>query len=221
MKHALIVLLAAATLAASPRRQDTLLDRAAAIYTKAKTARGTFEQTMTNPLTGSTAVAHGEFFQQMPNRFAVRFSDPKGDRIVNDGKSIWVYVPSTTPGQVIKIPSGDPSASTIDPTQLLTAGFRKHLDVVELGASTVAGQSTRGYALTPKSADAPFTKATVWVNTSDATVKQFEVTDPSGLVRRVLLHKLSVNAPVNASEFSFKPPKGVKVYDQAAMMGRK
>jgi outer membrane lipoprotein carrier protein len=216
--HYTSLVLAAAALLAAPR-QDDLLDRASAQYASTKSSTGAFEQTLTNPLTGTTMTSRGEFYQAMPNRFAVRFTDPKGDRIVNDGKSIWVYVPSTSPGQVIKVPAGSNSANTMDPTQLLTQGVRNRFTVAENGTATIGTSATKAYTLTPKSADAPFTKAKVWINTSDATLRQFEVTDATGLVRRVLITKVSLNAPVKSSEFSFKAPKNVKVFDQSALMG--
>ena len=226
MQQTLLAVFAAALVAAPTlapgsrpvRPQDSLLDRASAVWARSKSTRATFEQTMTNPLTGNAMTARGEFFHQ-PNRFAVRFTDPSGDRIVNDGKSIWVYVPSSAPGQVIKVPAHSPGVAATDPTVLLAQGVRSRFDVADLGASTVGGTATQSYQLTPKSPDVAFTKAKVWVSTSDATLKQFEVTDNSGLVRRVTITKLSMNAPVKSSEFSFKPPKGVRVFDQAAIMG--
>ena len=42
---------------ATPRQQstvDAVIDKAVATYNKTKTSRGTFEQAITNPLTGST-----------------------------------------------------------------------------------------------------------------------------------------------------------------------
>jgi hypothetical protein len=36
------------------------------------------------------------------DRIAVRFTDPAGDRIVADGRSLWIYLPSTAPDQVIR-----------------------------------------------------------------------------------------------------------------------
>src|SRR5206468_2530670 len=45
---------------------------------------------------------HGRLYQMRPSRFAMRFTAPKGDRIVADGRFLWLYTPSTTPGQVIR-----------------------------------------------------------------------------------------------------------------------
>ena len=46
---------------ARPRAQSDLLDRAVAAWAKVKTARATFEQTITNSLTGRTLKATGEY----------------------------------------------------------------------------------------------------------------------------------------------------------------
>src|ERR1700726_2844442 len=70
---------------------NAILSHAVSAYSRVTTARGTFEQTLTNPLTGTTAAARGEFVQERPSHLAVRFTDPSGDRIVADGKWVWVY----------------------------------------------------------------------------------------------------------------------------------
>src|SRR5689334_1470933 len=90
-------LLAPLSLAAA-RPQADLLDRAVAAWSKVKTARATFEQTIDNPLTGRTLTASGEYQQQRPGKLSVRFSQPADDRIVADGSRLWLYLPSTTPG---------------------------------------------------------------------------------------------------------------------------
>jgi len=79
-------LLAPLTVAAArPRAQGDLLDRAVTAWSKVKTARATFEQTITNSLTGRTLKASGQFQQQRPGKLAVQFDDPANDRIVADG----------------------------------------------------------------------------------------------------------------------------------------
>ena len=110
----LIVATAAAALPLRPlqaqHQGNATLNRAVDVYSRVSTARGTFEQSLTNPLTGTTVTARGEFLQQRPSHLAIRFTDPDGDRIVADGKWIWVYVPSATPGQVMRMPVGAESS---------------------------------------------------------------------------------------------------------------
>ena len=65
-----------------------------------------------------------------------------------------------------------------------------------------------------KGVDAPFAKATVWIDDADGMIRQFEVTESSGLVRRIRLTKLTVNPTIAASEFQFTVPKGVRVVER-------
>ena len=97
---AALALASASTLTA--QSVDSAIDRAVAAWARVKTVRGSFEQTVTNPLTGSSATARGEYLQERPNRLAIRFGQPASDAIVSDGKAVWIYLPSTAPGQVVK-----------------------------------------------------------------------------------------------------------------------
>src|SRR5688572_769143 len=98
---------------------DAALDKAIATYGKMDTFHATFEQSLTNPLTGSTMQARGEVHRQKPNLISVRFTDPAGDRIVIDGTAIWLYMPSTNPNIAYKMPMGAGSAGAFDPVQLM------------------------------------------------------------------------------------------------------
>ena len=190
------------------------IDRAVAAWSAAKTVRATFEQTLTNPLTGSAVTARGEFQQQGRNRIDIRFTDPAGDRIVADGRALWVYIPSTTPGQVIKSSLAQ-GANSVDLTgQFLTSPKSKY-QITAAGTTSVGGRPARGLLLVPKrEGSQPFTRATVWVDDRDALIRQFEVTDLNGVTRRVRLTSIRVNAPVDAGAFTFRPPPGVRVIQQ-------
>jgi outer membrane lipoprotein carrier protein len=193
---------------------DRTIDRAVAAWAAARTVRASFEQTLTNPLTGSEVTARGEFQQQGRNRIAIRFSDPAGDRIVADGRALWIYLPSTTPGQVIRTSLAQ-GANTVDLTgQFLTAPRTKY-NITAAGTTTVGGRPAHGLLLVPKQAGSqPFTRATVWVDDRDGLVRQFEVTDQNGVTRRVRLTSIRVNVPVDAATFRFTPPKGARVVEQ-------
>src|SRR5262249_50216803 len=95
---------------------DGTIDRAVQGWAKIKSVRGTFEQTVTNQLTSSSATARGEYAQDRPNLLSIRFTQPAADAIVSDGKTVWVYLPSTAPGQVIKRSATDRTQTPIDLT---------------------------------------------------------------------------------------------------------
>ena len=59
-----------------------------------------------------------------------------------------------------------------------------------------------------------FTTATVYIDDRDATIRQFEVTDQSGLERKVRLTSFRTNVPVDARAFAFTPPPGTRIIDR-------
>lgn len=192
--------------------QGDLLDRAVAAWAKVKTARATFEQTINNPLTGRTLTASGEYQQERPAKLAVRFADPANDRIVADGNFVWLYLPSSAPDQVIKTQQSAAGTGTVDLTaQFLTAPRSKY-DITPVGTQIVSGRATHGFNLVPKAnTAAAFRAASVWIDDDDATIRQFEVTDQSGVQRKVRLTSFKTNVPVDAKAFVFTPPAGVRV----------
>jgi len=200
---------------------DGIIDKAVAAYNKTKTSKGTFEQAITNPLTGSTVKAVGEFEQQrQPARFSFRFVQPKGDMIVGDGKWLWVYLPSSQPGQVIKVPMTEGGAGSLDLASRFFDSPRTRFAISDAGTATIGGRATHALLLKPKASTEPFTQAKVWIDATDGTLRQFETTEPSGITRLVTITAVTPNAAVDAKLFTFKVPKGARVVDQSVLGGR-
>lgn len=191
---------------------DACIDRAVAAWGKVRTLRATFEQTVRNPITGSAMHSRGTLQQRKPNRLAITFSDPAGDRIVADGAHVWVFLPSATPGQVIKMNNAQAGAANTDLIGQFLDAPRKKYDVTDAGVEKVDGRSARALVLTAKPGQQlPFLRAKVWIDSKDALIRQFESTDANGISRKVRLLTLSPNAKVAHSAFEFTPPKGVRV----------
>jgi outer membrane lipoprotein carrier protein len=219
-RGALALLAFALVASASPavavaQSPDGTLDRAVAAYARIRTARISFTQTIDNALTGSTVSSRGELQQRRPSRFAVNFQEPAGDRIVSDGQYVWVYLPSTNPGQVIRAKLGADVGAPDFAAQFLESP-RKSYTVSGGSAATIDGVPTHSVVLTPRSTDSPFQKVRLWVNDSDALLRRVETVDQSGVVRRITVTKFEKNAPVDANAFVFHVPAGVKVYDGPA-----
>lgn len=209
---ALAAALVLSPLALSAQSASATVDQAVAAWGKVRSLKATFEQTVTNPLTGRAENARGEYLQQGKDRISVRFTQPAGDRIVADGKSLWLYLPSSAPGQVIR--TAPRPGTSVDWTAQFLASPKERYTITDAGRATIAGRATHALTLTPKQRNAPFTRAKVWVDVRDGYIRQFEVVDPSGVQRRVRLTSLQVNVPVDGSAFRFTPPKGVRVVDQ-------
>lgn len=209
-----IAILAAAILplAAGAQSADATLDRAASVYAGLRSVRAEFRQTLINPLTGTTATTSGTILRRKPNLLSISFSN--GDRIVADGKNLWLYFPSSVPGQVIRQSAGAGASAAFDPAGELLSTPHSRYAAANAGKSSVAGRAAHVIALTPKSASAPFAKVKLWVDDSDSSVRQFEVTERSGLTRTISITRLAANAMLPRSAFSFSVPRGVRVVTQ-------
>lgn len=191
---------------------DAVIKRAVAAWAKVTTLRATFEQTVTNPITGSSLTSKGELQQRKPSRLAISFTDPAGDRIVADGQHVWIFLPSATPGQVIKMTNAEAGAANTDLIGQFLNTPRGRYDVADLGLETVGGRSARALLLTAKQGQSlPFIRAKVWVDAKDSFIRQFESTDANGVSRRVRLLTLRPNARVQSAAFTFSVPQGVRV----------
>jgi outer membrane lipoprotein carrier protein len=215
MRFPILALFAALPLTAGAQSVDATIDRAVAAWAKVATVRGTFEQTVSNSLTGSSATAHGDYTQERPNRLSIRFLAPDSGAIVSDGRAVWVFLPTSAPGQVVKRPATDRSASPIDLTGQFLDAPRTKYDISAAGTRTVDGHAAHGLILVPKKgSSAPFSKATVWVDDDDSLIREFEELEPSGVTRHVHITAIQTNVPIDRSAFNFTIPKGVKVVDQ-------
>jgi len=190
------------------------LDRASATYQTIQTLSAEFTQVIVNPLLGAPDTTRGKLYQMRPSRFAMRFTHPRGDRIVADGRHLWLYTPSTTPGQVIR--TAIPSAGTTGPN--LIAQFverpRERYRTRYVRADSVAGRVTDVVALVPRADDLPYSEAVVWIDRNDGLVRRIEIEETSGQHRTLVLDKLAVNRGVPGREFTFSPPAGLRVVDQ-------
>ena len=194
-----------------------LLERTARLYSASRGLRAEFTQRLTNPITSSESQSAGSYLQRGPGVFSVAFTKPAGDRIVSDGRTLWVFVPSAAPGQVLKMPVGANAPGGIDLVgQFFTSPSRKFA-VSDGGTEMLAGATFRKLVLVPRS-DIGFKRAVLWVAPGGGELKQLEVTENSGVVRTLRFTSIERGARLAADAFTFSVPRGVTVIDQAAMM---
>ena len=215
-----ILLLATVVLSAGPPvRQSVdpwpILDRASATYQTITSLSADFVQIITNPMIGTPDTTRGRLYQMRPSRFAMRFTAPKGDRIVADGRFLWLYTPSTTPGQVIRsrIPEYGTTGPNLigqfveQPRERYTAQHVRADSLPDAGPVDVI-------RLVPKGHEQPYSEATIWVGREDGLVQRVDILEGSAQERTVILRNMRVNRGVPGRELTFSPPAGVRVVDQ-------
>jgi outer membrane lipoprotein carrier protein len=191
---------------------EAAYDRVAKAWATHTTLSADFEQRINNPLLGRTASSRGTFLQQKPGRVSITFTEPAGDRIVSDGSSLWVYLPSSAPNQVMKLPANSEGAVVADLLGQLLEAPKKSFAFTGGEAATIDGRATRRVLMTPKvDGSVPFTKATLWLDDKEPRPVRVQVTDQQGVERTITMLTWSPNATLPKNAFTFTPPKGAKV----------
>ena len=208
---------AAIGLSLAPQALDPwpILDRASATYQTITNLSADFVQIITNPMIGTSDTTRGRLYQMRPSRFAMRFTVPKGDRIVADGRFLWLYTPSTTPGQVLR--SRIPEYGTTGPNLIgqCVAQPRERYTAQYVRADSLSdGGRVDVIKLVPKGHDQPYSGAMIWVGREDGLVHRVDIQESSGQDRTVILRNIRVNIGVPGRELTFSPPAGVRVVDQ-------
>ncbi|HET9636639.1 MAG TPA: outer membrane lipoprotein chaperone LolA [Gemmatimonadaceae bacterium] len=200
---------------AGAQSAEAIIDRAAAAYAQLNSMRAEFRQTLTNPLTGSTQTTSGVILRKKPNLLSITFDS--GDRVVADGSTLWAYLPSSVPDQVMRMPYNNSAAGSVDPADQFLKSPRTRFSVTSSGTATIAGRPAHIVTLVPKRANNQFRSARIWIDDTDSSIRQFDVESPNGLRRRVVVTRFTANPSVPTSSFRFAPPKGVKVVDQQTL----
>jgi len=208
----LLTLLGAAP--ASAQDAQAIIGRAARVYRSLASLRANFVQVIDNPMIDS-AESKGTLTQAGPAKLAMRFSDPPGEAIVIDGEHVWVYTPSTVPGQVIRlaVPNGGPVYGYNLLGWLLDRPAERYRPSY-LRTERIAGRTTDVIQLIPAVPNLPFSKAVIWVDQENALPRRLEIHEESGATRTLSLSEIRVNQSLPPQTFQFKVPSGARVVDQ-------
>jgi outer membrane lipoprotein carrier protein len=214
-----IVVLALATFSTRAPAQSAqdIIERAATAYARLNSMKAEFRQTLTNPLTGSTQTSTGQILRKKPNLLSITFNT--GDRVAADGSTIWAYLPSSVPGQVMKMPYKGAGVGSVDLADQFLNSPRARYNATLAGTATISGRPTHAVTLIPKRQSSAFSRGKVWIDDVDSSIRQIEVEGANGLTRRVVITSFTANPNIDRSAFKFSPPKGVKIVDQESLAG--
>jgi outer membrane lipoprotein carrier protein len=206
-------LLALTALPLTAQNAASIVGRAARVYESITNLRADFTQRIEDSMIG-TYDSHGALMQQGQNRLSMRFGDPAGDAIIVDGEQVWVYTPSTAPGQVIRmpIPTGARYGLNVLSWILDKPAERYHMRY--LRADKVNGRAVDVVELIPLSSELPFSRAVVWLDREDALPRRLEISERRGGVRTITLTHVRTNTTLPAGAFTFTVPDGVRIVDQ-------
>ena len=196
--------------------QDPLgiVRRAGSVYRGLSSLQADFVQAVEDAGLGDTLKSAGRLYQQGNNGFAMRFTDPPEDAIVIDGRYVWVYTPSSTPGQVIRMPMETDPVYGVNLLARILDRPAERYRATWLRGDSVSGRAVDVVALVPRGANLNFSRAVLWLDRDDALPRRIELEESPGVRRILTLTHLRPDAAVPPEVFEFKTPKGVRVVDQ-------
>jgi outer membrane lipoprotein carrier protein len=198
---------------ASAQDAAAIVGRSARAYAATSSLRADFVQRIEDSMIG-TYDSRGALLQQGENKLSMRFSDPDGDAIIVDGHQVWVYTPSTAPGQVIRMPIPTGATYGLNVLSWILDRPAQRYRMRYLRADKVNGRAVDVVELIPLSSELPFSRAVVWLDKDDALPRRLEIAERRGGVRTITLSHVRTNTRLPQGAFDFTVPDGVRIVDQ-------
>jgi outer membrane lipoprotein carrier protein len=163
-----------------------------------------FKQTILDDEKRVVQQSSGNVAIQRPGKFSWIYTTPYEQKIIADGKELWVYDVDLDQVTVKPMSTGLASA----PIMIL---MRKEELGTEFNISEV-GQRKYLYwvELEPRSQDMDYTN--VYIGLQDGAVKAMELRDKFGQSTQIVFENLRLNVVHNPKTFIFIPPEGVDVF---------
>lgn len=201
-------ILCLALLAASPAHAGEAEDRLRAFTDGLQSLEAKFTQQVFDANKRIKETSQGSLALSAPRQFRWKYDAPFPQLIVADGDNVWIYdedLEQVTVKNQSTEEAQSPLTVLIDPAQL-----DREYKVAESGSR----DNLVWLTLTPKSEEAPFTKAEIGFDAkaeANASLKRMVLTDALGQRNEVTFRQLSRNPRLDPALFSFTPPDGVDV----------
>ncbi len=180
-------------------------------FKQVQSMRADFTQTVISENRRSAEKSQGVLQMQRPGKFRWEYQTPYEQQIIANGKKLWIY--DVEMEQVIvkklDLALGD------TPAVLLSGGanIADRFDVKEISVDSEGESSLYWLQLLPKQQEASFEK--LLLAFAGDNLQIMELKDAFGQITRLTFSNLEQNPAINSSVFSFEPPAGVDVIDEA------
>lgn len=183
------------------------LDDFLAFNAAAKTATARFEQQVLDRSGKVVERASGTFAFARPGKFRWTYDKPHRQVLVGDGAKLWIHDPDLNQVTVKRIDQ----AISSTPAALLAGrdDISKHFTLRDAGAA----DGLSWVEATPRSQDTGFER--VRLGLAGKSLAAMELHDQLGGRTMLRFHDLKANAAVPEATFTFAPPKGADVIEDA------
>ena len=209
---ACLVALAALLLPVLARAQelDQVVAGVESTYGKITDLRADFSQVANNKSLGQDIKAEGTVYLKKGGKMRWDYKSPSPQQIVSDGTSLWVYTP-----ELNQVNKGSAPKALAGPAGSFLAGLGKVRDefsVRFLNPAQKTDQMGRYVLdLTPKAPTPLLTRLVLSVDPKDYIVRQAVLYDQLQNTVTMAFAKVTPNAQLPDSLFTFTPPAGAAV----------
>jgi len=188
-----------------------LLEKVQSFYAQASDFQADFKQTYTYHIYGRKKVSTGRVFFKKPSKMRWDYEAPIKRVFVADGATLWVYEPEEA--QVFK--------RNLNSAQLPVAlrfmkgegKLSEDFMIIKISSGPTARHSV--LHLKPRVPSPDFTSLQLTIDRTHGAVSSSMLTDPTKNTNRIDFVDVKVNQSLPDAGFSFTPPEGVRVIDEA------
>jgi outer membrane lipoprotein carrier protein len=180
-------------------------ERLQAFLSGVESLQARFEQSVFDTSQGQTRRLEGIFYLQRPGKFRWDYTEPKGQLVLADGRSVWLVEDDLH--QAYQKPQADALRGT--PALLLTEQLKleDHFEIADLGA----GQGLEWVELTPRDPESQFARILLAFKGSE--LRRMELADKFAQVTRFSFSDIQRNPRLDPKLFVYVPPRGTQLFE--------
>jgi len=180
-------------------------DRLQAFLSGVQSLQARFDQSVFDTSQGQTRRLEGVFYLQRPGKFRWDYTEPKGQIVLADGKTVWLVEEDLK--QAYQKPQSDALRGT--PALLLTEQLKleDHFEIADLGPS----QDLEWVELVPRDPESQFTR--ILLAFKDNELRRMELADKFAQVTRFGFSDIKRNPRLDSKLFVYTPPRGTQLFE--------
>lgn len=180
-------------------------DRLEAFLSGVESLQARFDQSVFDTSQGQTRRLEGLFYLQRPGKFRWDYTEPKGQLVLADGKTVWLVEEDLK--QAYQKSQSDALRGT--PALLLTEELKldDHFEIADLGT----GQDLEWVELIPRDPESQFTRILLAFNGNE--LRRMELADKFAQVTRFAFSDIRRNPRLDPKLFVYVPPRGTQLFE--------
>jgi|SRR5690606_21758545 outer membrane lipoprotein carrier protein len=190
---------------ANAQSADQIIKRIQDKYQAIDALKAEFTQTMTTPYSEGSETFSGTVVLQ-GDRYRVETGN---QTLVTDGKVTWIYNPADNQVLINDVVEDETSFSFND----FLFSFDENYTATSVKSELIGGVKHFRVDLKPRDDDSFFREATLWLRDSDDVVTRLQVLDVNDTQMTFELTNIELNPKLDASTFTFQPPRSAEVVD--------